>query len=386
MNLFAVYTLTGAIQGLLLSWALFHRQKPLKHSNRYLIGFLVVTSISLAGRYLFVIPEKSILEWQLLYFGDTVIFVFGPLVYLWLKALIPSDTKKRNPAKTALHFLPALLYVIALLPLVPLEGWEFFRRTQELAAFYTTFEASAIVLNIIYLSVCVMLLSQFRRETEKTASWHPNTKLINLFLWISLMLVCVWGISYLVYQIAGVDAYHYLGYQLVWLGLSSVVFLAGYYAISKPDLFAEFRGLKLVQPVSGPGNPSPLQNGEQKHTMDESIDTTSVAIIDRVMSEEKAFLDATLSLPSFAERCGLTPHEVSKIINSHHKLNFFGFVNRHRVEECKRQLTPENLKSRTILAIALEAGFNSKTTFNKAFKDVTGTTPGAFVKQQKLTA
>ena len=96
------------------------------------------------------------------------------------------------------------------------------------------------------------------------------------------------------------------------------------------------------------------------------------------MESEKPHLDSDLTLPKLADHLQIPPHHLSQIINESLKQNFFDFVNGYRVEEAKQLLLDPEKSSFTVLAIAEEAGFNSKTVFNTAFKKGTGKTPSAF--------
>mgnify|MGYP003393278591 CR=1 FL=1 len=95
------------------------------------------------------------------------------------------------------------------------------------------------------------------------------------------------------------------------------------------------------------------------------------------MTHEKPFLDAEMSLPRLAEILKLPRNRLSQLLNEFIKRSFFDFINEYRVEEAKRLLRLSPVAD-TILDIAFDAGFNSKATFNAAFKKSTGMTPSQF--------
>ena len=99
-----------------------------------------------------------------------------------------------------------------------------------------------------------------------------------------------------------------------------------------------------------------------------------------LMQVQKPYLDSELSLPKLAEMLKLTTNELSYLINEGFNDNFFGFVNNYRVEESKRILTTPQYQHLSMVGIAFEAGFNSKTAFNSAFKKMTGISPTDFQK------
>lgn len=96
------------------------------------------------------------------------------------------------------------------------------------------------------------------------------------------------------------------------------------------------------------------------------------------MEKEKPYLDPDLNLPGMAEKLGMTVHALSHLLNTGLGENFFQFVNRYRVAESQRLLTDPAFAHYSMVAIAFEAGFNSKTTFNTTFKRLTGMSPSDF--------
>jgi AraC-like DNA-binding protein len=92
-----------------------------------------------------------------------------------------------------------------------------------------------------------------------------------------------------------------------------------------------------------------------------------------LMNEEKLYADMELNLKGTAGLLGVTPHQLSQFLNEHLNMDFRNFVNRFRVEEAQRLLKAD--PDMGILTICFEVGFNSKSTFNAAFKKQTGMTP-----------
>jgi AraC-like DNA-binding protein len=101
------------------------------------------------------------------------------------------------------------------------------------------------------------------------------------------------------------------------------------------------------------------------------------------MTHQKPYLYSELSLTTLAEQLKMNPNLLSQVLNEGFGENFYRFVNRYRVEESKRLLLDPAYKHYTILAIALEAGFSSKSTFNRTFKEIAGCSPSDFTRQNK---
>jgi AraC-like DNA-binding protein len=101
------------------------------------------------------------------------------------------------------------------------------------------------------------------------------------------------------------------------------------------------------------------------------------------MIVSKPYLNPKLTIHDLAHDIEVQPHQLSKIINKEFHSNFFEFVNSYRVEEFKKKVCSEEFKNLTILGIALECGFNSKSSFNRIFKESTGITPGDYLRHRQ---
>jgi len=98
------------------------------------------------------------------------------------------------------------------------------------------------------------------------------------------------------------------------------------------------------------------------------------------MKTNKPYLDSELTLPQLAHEIGMPRNKLSYLINEHLGMNFFEFINYYRIEQVKKWLGETSKDNLTILGLALDAGFNSKGTFNTSFKKYTGLTPSQYKK------
>jgi len=92
----------------------------------------------------------------------------------------------------------------------------------------------------------------------------------------------------------------------------------------------------------------------------------------------KPYLDRDLNIHDLSLMIGIPRHHITQVLNEKHKRNFFTFINEYRVKEVIERFSDPKYNHYTILAIAFDAGFNSKTTFNSIFKSQTGLTPSEF--------
>ena len=101
-----------------------------------------------------------------------------------------------------------------------------------------------------------------------------------------------------------------------------------------------------------------------------------------LLEVERVYRNEKLSLIFLAEKLKITPHQLSWVINEKINKTFPSLINLYRVEEVKKKLIQSNHNEITILQAAFEAGFSTKTSFNKAFKSITGLTPSQFREKQ----
>ena len=108
------------------------------------------------------------------------------------------------------------------------------------------------------------------------------------------------------------------------------------------------------------------------------------ALLERLkelMEQQKLYLDPDLRLSDLAEELEVTSHQLSRILNENFSQNFNAFLNQYRIEEAKEQLIAD--PDKTIISVAFDVGFNTKSAFNDQFSRIAGMTPAAFRKNRK---
>lgn len=124
-------------------------------------------------------------------------------------------------------------------------------------------------------------------------------------------------------------------------------------------------------------------NNKKKYLKSALTAERSHRIIDKLqtfMQTEKPFLDNNLKLPSLAKKLDLSTNHLSQVINEQFHMNFYDSVNEYRISEAKTILASSETHEVSIVEVALEVGFNSKSTFYAAFKKNTSMTPLQYIK------
>jgi AraC-like DNA-binding protein len=158
----------------------------------------------------------------------------------------------------------------------------------------------------------------------------------------------------------------------IFLSLSIFIILFGYFGLKQREIFHEpDRRLFLLQPAAEKYAGSALKESDAKAYLDK---------LHGFMASEKPYLNPELNLPKLAKDLSIPSHYLSQVINEHFKMSFFDFINQHRVDEVKSKITDPLYSHYSILGIAFESGFNSKSAFNRVFKKITGLTPSDYKK------
>lgn len=114
--------------------------------------------------------------------------------------------------------------------------------------------------------------------------------------------------------------------------------------------------------------------------------TEILSRLEKLMTQEKLFLNSSLNLGDVAHKLSVAPRYLSQVINELKGQNFYDFVNGYRIEEAKNILSDPAHNNEKILSVLYECGFNSKSVFNTVFKKNTGITPSEYRRKYKRSA
>lgn len=289
-------------------------------------------------------------------------FAFGPLLYFYVRALTVPDFRFRSA--WLLHFVPVLLqaglYWTLTFQDYSTRRWFWFEIHQPVT-YFLEFVLTLLLL-AGYTLLSIRLLIRYQRWLADQFSEFTRIRLQWLRLMLTAMgLLCVlWTVDVYFYLV--VEVYYAHSLSEVIMGLLVLVLAVGSLRQNSIDR-AGFEKEEATRPAA------PVQ-----------VDATLLRRIRQRMDRNKDFLNPTLTLQEFAGSLKEPPRTVSEHINHGLEMTFVDFVNGYRIEEVKRHIAAGRLDQHTLLAIALESGFNSKSTFNRVFKKREGMSPTAFVR------
>ena len=124
-----------------------------------------------------------------------------------------------------------------------------------------------------------------------------------------------------------------------------------------------------------------VRKTKKKQLLDKQTINDYLTRLLHFIEEESPFLDPNLSLRNLSKQIDINPNQLSWLLNEHLNKNFSEFINGYRVEAFKEKVSDPSQQHLTLLALAYDSGFNSKTVFNTFFKKITGQTPKEYWKE-----
>lgn len=300
----------------------------------------------------------------------------GPLIYLYTLYSLRSDSSFRKI--DYLHFLPVVLVYIYM------SRFFFFYTAEQkalldrgelddFALFTVILLISFIISGVTYPILAYRLTwkhkkridNNFSYEEGITLNWLRNCILAIGVTYITVMTIIIMRQGY-EYQFSfNAD---YIFYTILIL----FIFYLGYYGIRHQDMFTHNADVQKATPPTLTEEPKYRKSG-----LKEDVASEMHQRLLNHMEREKPYLEPKLTLAGLAKQLDMNTNQLSQIINQKEQKNFHDFVNFYRVKEFVR--LAENNSQYSLLALAMDAGFNSKSSFNSIFKKQKGLTPSQFI-------
>ncbi|MBL6449415.1 AraC family transcriptional regulator [Fulvivirga sp. 29W222] len=338
LNTWTIIFLIAAMQGLFLSVMIF-----LKHSKaNLLLGFLMLSFSLMLLYYVTYWTHYDHLLPRGIGIAQGLTYVLGPLTYFYFR----SDRK--NFYFNGWHFTPFILYLIYFLTQLVSDPFSHEIRT---------IQVSLQCLHLALYSSAIFI------TTNRSKKGLHNSEL-KFFEWRKKI-----G-----YAFSGYALSFLLYYTLVWTGTLKIEY--DYMISVASSIFIYFIGYHGYQ------NPHILKpENAKKYTRSSLSSTAAESILTELrelMRSKKPYLDNSLKLQQLANELGMSQHHISQSINELTGQNFSDFINQYRIHEAQLMLKDPDQADKKIIHIALDSGFNNKTSFNNAFKKVTGIPPSEY--------
>ena len=355
-NINETILLVASIQGFLLFLGLFTKKTTNKLSSVsigilvYVITITLLFSWGSASQYN---NSKNVIPFWVLQS-----YLLIPASF-WLFFEVNTNTKFKFSKKYLMIFLPAFLEILAqiifyvffkllkntiFVSVIKSQYWFFF---SEILPLFAT---------VLILSFYVRKLWQIKLKLKEFKNLILNSYFKKMFFISGFMclLLLVWTAS----------TYYLIQFKIIEIVLVCFIFLLGYIAYFKPDFFEIPKEILLKNQSL---NPFP-----------NFVDKTELNKLNLIFTAKSLHLRPKLTVSELANEINLPAKYISYLITNYHFKNFNDFVNGFRVKEVIIRMADPNEKHKSLLGIALDAGFNSKSSFNQVFKQHTGKTPSEY--------
>ncbi len=377
-NYFSVILLMGAILSILLSmYLLFYPSKF--YANKVLGALAFSWGITVFG-YMIYSTDFFQRYPHLFGFLDTFTLCFFPLTYVYIRTYLYTDARQFN--KYWMHFIPVVLYLIGFMPFLVLDAKSkveiivgskpFWMQLVEMV-----FNMVIIVQGIFYTILSLRKLYHFEyfREARLTRYQMASIKWLRVFLIVNILLWTI-GTAGALFEIFWIKIQFDL-FSLFYLGLTLLTLVLIGFTIQRPEFFSEEEDIAKVMT-------SKKLNRISEALSEEMVPLDESKLLVNYIEDSKTYLKPDLKIKDLAHATGLTIKRISEILNNDLKKSFSDLVNEYRMQTAIRLIEEGFHKKHTLPHLAEEAGFNSKTTFNRIFKNYTGQTPTDYIKSRDL--
>jgi len=359
-------------QFLFVSFYLFQSKKGRPLSNKILaiVFFMICTAI--VNLYLLIFSVE-ISTPQLLFIDDTFMFAYGPLLFLFTQSVLFKDYKLQK--KHILHFIPFIASICFVITIILFVDTKSISHTtnqlnnQQIPIYYH-------IGGLLMLAHIFYYLFKSKREIRKflgkvmdiySTFNQDNFKLLK-FMLNSFIILFSLSLLHSILPFIGIKS------GLLFTLLMMILFM--FYFINSILL----KILNQASDESGTITQANF-NIKEKYAGSNLSQTDLKALINTLgtyMKEHERFLDSELTINDLSNELNIQLKTLSQVINEGYACNFFDFINKLRVESATSMFKNQANKKMTIQEVMFDSGFNSKSSFNTAFKKFTNLTPTEF--------
>jgi len=355
----------SAFLGLFLSLTLLLHKRGNRNANRLLAMLILILSIQLLkyvdlGLLDLITPTLALI-------ASVLIFMLGPLLLFYAKALFGI---KLSNQPIYLHFIPsfiALIVAVSVVVYATIVGKEELAGNEALlSSFFFVYVFTQIVHMLIYNLKTYKVINRGLYAFEDSFSNLERIN-VNWLKHVSIGFTLIIFITSIFYVMLITGGYYTFTLETDYgfiISISLMINYAGFRALNQPEIIS---GELMV----------PKYHNSKLNADDIKAYKTRIL---HFMEDDKPYQECNFKLNDMAKHVSLSPHILSQMINEHFNQNFFEFINSYRIKMAKEKMREANWKTQTILGVAFEVGYNSKSAFNRAFKKFEGSTPSEYLK------
>ena len=360
--------LFAAVQGVFVSVVLFFIRRENKFNNNLLALLVFLFSVTL---FEYVMYWTNYIQRfpHVISVSAPYPFLFGVLLYFYMLHVF--ENKKISRADLS-HFIPFLIYVVYLLPVYTSDAAtkrEWLQGNMVAPSlFHWPWMDFRINVFIPWLMIIHMSAYAFLVHKKFFAISRTNPEVKNWFNWLSGLFILFVASFASYYILVHFSFFNRSWDYLISFAMMFFIYFIAWFGYLQPRVFS---GFSLNESI---------KNRERYRNSVLDVDSSREILekLQTAMLIDKLYHDSDLRLEKLAQSLNVSRHHLSQVINEQTGMNFFEYINHHRIGEAKHLLSATSKKELNIIDVAYEVGFNNKVSFNTAFKKITGQTPTSF--------
>lgn len=350
--------------GLLIS-----TKKPYSTANRLMAAWIFLICIEM----IFALINARGIE---MYSFPFIAFTYGPLLYLYV--LFMTEPERKFNWLSLLHFIPFVIFftVSVVFRSEPISSdLDNFFKPDRFISLRIVYSLSFFLSVTIYSTLSFIKIRTHQKNLRNLVSFTTQRITLN---WLKILSISFYLVYFILFILGGLNIIgNYIPfdpYFVVFGFIALFSFAYSLYGIKQPAIFGD-----IVLKDSSDDDTGKTDG--EKYSRSGLRDQQAGKYLETLlayMEKEKPFLNGNLTIHDLSVATGISRHHITQVLNEHYKRNFFTFINEYRVREVISRIKDPKYRHFTILAIAFDSGFNSKSTFNSFFKSFTGKTPSDY--------
>ena len=354
----------AAFNFLLFAFFIFHFRKRLDVAIRIFAFFLLGKGMTLISSILLeeVEPSNNALLYSTGILANSFTFFYAPFLFLFAKSITKGMVSFKEEW---IHFIPFVIFLLFNLYI----GFQLsFGSTEEpystIVRLRNAYDRLYYLQVILYTIWAYIIISKSETRTlraQNICNWLKRILALFCLIWLFYLMS---NVSYIFLEAPKLAAISDFVTILLLLFLSNFTLII---ALNNPEYFYIDLSLK-----------------PQKENDNSIINLKNYERLCGLVKDERFYQNPNLKIGDLSTHLGISTRNTSALISTFHEGNFYDFINTFRIEEAKRMLKEDD-KQLTMLSVLYDAGFNSKSVFNSAFKKIVGETPSSY-RNRHLTA
>jgi len=307
--------------------------------------------------------HNNLINGTLIHLPIIITLLYGPLQFLYVYKICSGGMKIKM--HELFHFIPFLFFL-------------FIAITYQASVVYIKILAGTS--SILGLTYCILTLYILQKHSVNIRNHFSFTEKVNLSWLYKLVfgLIIIWfGVVVLVF-LRRIFNFN-LSLDWFYITIPLFIFYIGYNGIKQQVIYSFY--FDVLGPTNSPVNQEKPISDREGYKKSGLRQIQMQAIYEKMlyaMQSENLFMQSTLSLQELSDLLNIPPHHITQTLNEFSRQNFYDFVNSYRVNEFKKRVDKGDAENFSLLGIAFDCGFNSKSSFNRIFKNTTGLTPSKY--------